>query len=47
MWRKRKPNPAKSALDGMAGGLIASYVMNQLLAALAQLRSKREETQVA
>ena len=43
MWRKRKPDLAKGALAGLAGGLTASFVMNQFQVALAKVKVRREE----
>jgi len=38
-------NPWKGALAGMAGGLVASYVMNLFQAGLSKLKSKNETRQ--
>jgi uncharacterized membrane protein YagU involved in acid resistance len=40
MWKRR--NPVKGALAGMAGGLIASYVMTEFQVALKKLKNGRE-----
>jgi putative membrane protein len=42
MWRRRKPNYAKGALAGLAGGLIASYAMNQFQAAVSKVKESQK-----
>lgn len=39
MFGSHEPDYVKGALAGMAGGLVASFVMNQLQAALAKVKS--------
>jgi len=42
MFKKRRPNYAKGALAGVAGGLVASFAMNQFQAVLAKTIPHRQ-----
>src|SRR5947209_16519316 len=45
MWRRRRPDFTKGALAGLAGGLIASFVMNQFQAAVSKVKASTEAAQ--